>query len=76
MKNADNIYRTKDYIVKQKIITSFSETTMITRLVSEDVYYLRTAQRDAEYNFIFADRKREINGKRIRTSMFTRKYID
>ena len=76
LKDADNIYRTKDYIVKQKIISSFSEITMITRLIGEDVYYLRTARRDEEYNIIFADRKKQINGKRIRTSMFTRKYID
>ena len=76
LKDADNIYRTKDYIVKQKIISSFSEITMITRLISEDVYYLRTARRDEEYNIIFADRKKQINGKRIRTSMFARKYID
>ena len=31
---------------------------------------------DAEYNIIFGERGKQINGKRIRSAMFTRKYVD
>ena len=73
---AHNVYRTSEFIVKQKLINSFNEKTMITRLVSEDTYYVRTEKRDAEYEILFADRGKEINGKRIHSSMYTRKYVD
>ena len=76
LQDADNVYRTSDYIVKQKIGASLSEDTMITRLLSVDTYYLRNERRDAEYNVVFRDRGKDINGKRIRSSMFTRKYVD
>lgn len=76
MKGADNIYRTKDFIVKQVLHTSVDSDKLITRLGSEDTYYIRTRRRDAEYNLLFEDRGRDINGKRIRTAFYTRKYID
>ncbi len=76
LKGAENVYRTMDYIVKQDIHSTFDEEKMITRLVSEDCYYARTPKRDAEYEFIFRDRGQDLNGKRIRTAMFTRKYFD
>ena len=64
------------YIVKQKICTTLDEDTLITHLISDDTYYARTQKRDAEYNVIFGERGKEIDGKRIKSSMFTRKYID
>ena len=76
LQKADNIYRTSDFIVKQKVSTSFNEETMITHLVSDDTYYARTEKRDVEYNIIFGERGKQINGKRIRSAMFTRKYVD
>jgi hypothetical protein len=76
IQNADNVYRTKDFIVSQKIYTVFSEDTMINHLVSTDTYYVRTARRDTEYNVIFGVRGKQINGKRIASAMFTRKYVD
>ena len=76
LQKADNVYRTSDYIVKQKICTTLDEDTLITHLISDDTYYARTQKRDAEYNVIFRERGKEIDGKRIKSSMFTRKYID
>ncbi|MBQ4273187.1 MAG: hypothetical protein IJB95_06050 [Clostridia bacterium] len=73
---AHNVYRTNEFIVKQKLINSFNEKTMITRLVSEDTYYTRTEKRDAEYEVLFVERGKEINGKRIHSSMYTRTYVE
>ena len=47
LENADNVYRTKRYIVKQEIdleVDSLYDNMM----VSHDTYYLRTAARDAK----------------------------
>lgn len=71
---ADNVYRTENFIVKQQI--SFLESDVGTSMVlSDDTYYLRTAQRDAEYEFAFQD-KANINGKRLKSASYTRKYVD
>ena len=32
--------------------------------------------KDARYNIIFGERGKQINGKRILSAMFTRKYVD
>lgn len=71
---ADNVYRTDDYIVKQQIFYLDSDvgTTMV---FSDDTYYLRTPQRDAEYEFAFQGRS-DINGKRLKSASYTRKYVD
>ncbi|MBQ5926624.1 MAG: hypothetical protein IIX01_01715, partial [Clostridia bacterium] len=49
---------------KQKICTTLDEDTLITHLISDDTYYARTQKRDAEYNVIFGERGKEIDGKR------------
>ena len=74
--NADNVYRTREYIVKQQISTSVNKNSLITHLISQDTYYLRTPKRDVEYNIIFKVRGKNIDGKRIRSTMYTRKYVD
>ena len=74
--NADNVYRTREYIVKQQISTSVNKNSLITHLISEDTYYLRIPKRDVEYNIIFKVRGKNIDGKRIRSTMYTRKYVD
>jgi len=74
--NADNVYRTREYIVKQQISTSVNKNSLITHLISEDTYYLRTPKRNVEYNIIFKVRGKNIDGKRIRSTMYTRKYVD
>lgn len=72
--SADNVYRTENYIVKQQI--SFIESDVGTTMVlSDDTYYLRTPQRDAEYEFAFQG-KPHINGKRLKSASYTRKYVD
>ena len=73
LENADNVYRTKRYIVKQEIdleVDSLYDNMM----VSHDTYYLRTAARDAKYDNVFRG-KVNLNGKRVATGMSTRRYV-
>lgn len=71
---ADNVYRTKHYIVKQSIkkIEHLTEDNM---LVSHDTFYLRTPHRDMLYNMYYADKKNK-NGKRFPCTTYTRRYIN
>lgn len=73
-KGATNVYRTENYIVKQvfgiSLDSSLGNVTM-----SYDTYYLRTPERDLLYKLCFSKR-RYIDGKRLPTTMYTRKYID
>jgi hypothetical protein len=71
---ATNIYRTKNYIVKQCMGIEYHNELENT-LCSQDTYYKRTKARDKEYEKIFAD-KQNVNGKRIHSSMYSRTYID
>lgn len=72
-KNAVNVYRTKHHIVKQNVTI---ETTVSGENIvfSEDAYYERTKLRDRQYECIFAARKR-IDGKRLPSTSFSRKYV-
>ena len=72
--NAHNIYRTSDFIVKQYLSIEITENGNI-MMISEDTYYARTDKRDAEFASIFGCRE-NIDGKRIRSTMFTRVYVD
>lgn len=74
VKDATNVYRTENYIVKQRIVLE-SDVEEGENLCSYDTFYSRTAKRDAEYVAIFASR-RKVNGKRMRTSLSTRRYVD
>ncbi len=73
-KGATNVYRTENYIVKQvfgiSLDSSLGNVTM-----SYDTYYLRTPDLDAIYEYMFSDR-RNIDGKRLHTSMYVRTYIE
>lgn len=71
---ADNVYRTKNYIVKQVISL---ETPIVedNGIMSYDTFYKRTEMRDKQHELVFSDRKR-INGKRLPSTMFSIKYID
>lgn len=71
---ADNVYRTKHYIVKQSIkkIEHLTEDNM---LVSHDTFYLRTSHRDMLYNMYYADKKNK-NGKRFPCTTYTRRYVN
>ena len=72
--DANNVYRTENYIVKQVIgvRTSDEENNII---MSFDTYYRRTKKRDKIYERAFA-RKKHIDGKRLPSTMYSRKYID
>ena len=74
MADATNVYRTRYYIVRQKIELR-DDPEFGRYLFSADTYYLCTPRRDAEYEEIFSDR-RNVNGKRIRTAMYSRTYAD
>lgn len=71
---ADNVYRTKNYIVKQNLSLQFDDLEG-NAVVSNDVFYVRNKRRDNAYEQIFADRKR-IDGNRLPCSMHARKYVD
>lgn len=74
MQSATNVYRTKNFIVKQTIGIQYgvkSDNLMF----SDDTYYVRTPERDAQYMSLFAG-KHNPNGRRIATAMNSRKYID
>ena len=73
MKDATNVYRTEKYIIRQ-VISLKCDLVEGANLCSYDTFFLRTAVRDAEYERIFQDRRR-INGKRLATSLATRKYV-
>lgn len=74
MVDAMNVYRTRDFIVKQVIGIKYSDVENIA-VISNDTFYRRTKKRDREYERIFWERK-QINGKRIPSTMYARTYID
>lgn len=74
MVDAMNVYRTRDFIVKQVIGIKYSDIENIA-VISNDTFYRRTKKRDREYERIFWERK-QINGKRIPSTMYARTYVD
>ena len=74
MKDATNVYRTRDYIVKQVIGLKCDESGN-SAIISHDTFYRRTRQRDREYETALCMRT-YIDGKRIRSFMSDRRYVD
>ena len=74
LQDADNVYRTKHFIVKQVISINESDEEN-NQVISVDTYYRRNPKRDLAYNYLFQD-KVNINGKRLPSTMYTRTYID
>ena len=72
VQDATNIYRTKRFIVKQRL-TVARQGMESAKLVSMDTYYLRTSKRDALYDSIFGE-NRDLNGKRIPAMSYFRSY--
>lgn len=72
--NADNVYRTAEFIVKQSLSVQFDDTEG-NSVISNDVFYRRTKRRDSEYEYVFSGRK-NIDGKRLPSNMYSRKYVD
>lgn len=73
--DADNVYRTKHYIVKQKIKICADQSKQA-QILTEDTYYLRTFDRDLVYKQVFRTRGNKLNGVRLKSSLYTRTYID
>ena len=74
VRNATNVYRTRDFIVKQ-VIGIKIDCEENNAVVSHDTFYRRTSKRDAEYEILFCHRKR-LDGKRLPTTMYAKTYID
>ncbi len=72
--DANNVYRTQNYIVKQVIGVRLSDE-LNNVVFSFDTYYHRTKKRDKIYEKAFAARK-NIDGKRLPTTMYARTYIE
>lgn len=71
--DATNVYRTREYIVRQQIM--LHDGPFGSYLMSRDTYYRCNAQRDREFEKAFSDRI-NVSGKRIPTAMHMREYID
>lgn len=72
LKEAINVYRTPHHIVKQRLGFLFNDGEA-NELMSRDTFYVRTPERDAEYEIRFQNRTK-IDGKRIRTNVTVREY--
>ena len=70
----ENVYRTRDYIVKQELylIVNAEQNNAV---LSVDTYYRRTLVRDSKYLLLYKDRK-HIDGKRLPSNTYIRTYID
>ena len=73
VENATNVYRTSEFIVRQ-IMEFRNHSERGVAFVSHDTYYLRTPERDAEYELMFFMRD-HIDGRRLPSTMYNRKYI-
>ena len=69
----DNVYRTKNYIVAQ--VLTKAKKGSATYMLSEDIFYKRTPNRDRQFDIYFSDNT-YADGKRIISTLSTRKYID
>ena len=74
LQNADNVYRTAEYIVKQRISTCL-DANCCGVIISDDMYYLRTPERDTVYDEFFNFRDADIDGKRMKAGMYRRQYV-
>jgi hypothetical protein len=74
LQGATNVYRTRNYIVKQCVCIKY-DCAENNGVVSYDTFYRRNPKRDAEYEILFSHRK-HVDGKRLPTTMYARTYID
>lgn len=73
LQGADNVYRTPEFIVKQRF-SICTNANGDAHSVSIDTYYLRTSERDIDYEIAFQCRE-NIDGKRIKSGTYLRTYI-
>lgn len=67
-----NIYRTKNYTVYQKVQICYGNNGAV--LYSEDVFRLRTPERDKEYDKAFGPEDAFNKRKRMKVAASTRTY--
>ena len=72
LKDANNAYRTKEYIITQQI-KYVNDPFLGSYIESHDVYFKRTKDRDAIYEQVFALRFM-IDGDRIHSKVNTHHY--
>ena len=73
LKDANNAYRTKEYIITQQI-KYVNDPFLGSYIESHDVYFKRTKDRDAIYEQVFALRFM-IDGDRIHSKVNTHRYF-
>ena len=74
MRGANNVYRTKKFIVKQ--VLTFTESSIEDNaMISFDTYYKRTISRDFYYNLEYKN-KSNIEGKRMPSTAYKRQYVN
>ena len=73
LNSAMNVYRTKEYIVKQNIVIEY-DLQGNSRIHSDDTYILRNKKLDKEYDSMFSSRE-FVKGKRIHSTTYIRTYF-
>ena len=73
LSDANNVYRTREYIVIQKVFVedSFKHDALV---FSEDIYIPRSKKNDNIYEKYFSNRA-FLDGKRIRTNVSFKRYV-
>ena len=71
--NGNNIYETKNFIVRQEI--SVEIINGITVVYSRDTFYAKTSLRMSQLEFLKTIRPSLVNAKRVPATMTTRTYV-
>ena len=71
---ASNAYRTKNYIVTQRIMFRQTEADG-SMIMSIEVFYKRNKERDTVFEKVFENRVK-VDGKRLHSTMYTRSYVE
>ena len=71
---ASNAYRTRNYIVTQRILFRQTEADG-SMIMSVEVFYKRTKERDTVFEKVFEHRVK-VDGKRLHSTMYTRSYVE
>ena len=75
MQDADNVYRTKNYIVRQQL--QYCQDEFGTAVImSNDTFFRRSLTRDFLYEELFLDKGAALDGKRIHSATYTRMYVE
>lgn len=71
---ANNAYRTKNYIVTQRIMFRQTEADG-SMIMSIEAFYKRNQERDTIFEKVFENRI-NVDGRRLHSTMYTRSYIE